>query len=77
MGTGGSRGPDRQILKHSGPARDRDQDHHAGEQADRIPVDALERLLLVYHADKDHRAAADERHDGTIDLLGDDDSVGD
>ena len=45
------RRPDRQILEQPGPPRDRDQDHDAGEKADGIPVDALDRLVLIERAD--------------------------
>ena len=51
------RRPDREIFEHPGAARDRHQDHHAGEQPDRVPVDALEGLVLVERPDDDHHRA--------------------
>ena len=71
------RRPDGEILEHAGAARDRHQDHHAGEQADGVPVDAVDRLFLVEHADDDHHAGADQRDDRAVDLLRHDGGVGD
>ena len=51
-------------------ARDRiPRIHHAGEQADGVPVDAVDRLFLVEHADQDHHAGADHRDDRAVGLL--------
>ena len=77
MRLGRARGPHRHELEHAGAARDRHQDHHAGEQAERVPVDALDGLFLVQHADDDHDAGAGQRDDGAVDLLRHDDGVGD
>ena len=71
------RRPDREIFEHPGAAGDRHQDHHAGEQPDRVPVDALEGLVLVQRTDHDHHRRAEQRHDRTIELVPDDDAVGD
>ena len=67
----------RDVFEHSGAARDRHQDHHAGEQADRVPVDALDGFRLVENSDQDHHRSADQRDDRAIDLLRHDDRVGD
>src|SRR3979411_1771397 len=45
-------GPDREELKDAGTLRDRHQDHHAGEDADGIPIDALQRFGLIEPAHK-------------------------
>ena len=77
MRLGRLRRPDGEILEHAGAARDRHQDHHAGQQADGVPVDALDRLVLIEHADQDHHAGADQRDDRAVDLLRHDGGVGD
>ncbi len=71
------RRPYRQIFEHAGAARDRHQDHHAGEQPDGVPVDALERLVLVERADADHQRRADEGDDRAVELVPNDDGIGD
>ena len=65
---GALRRPDRGVLEHAGAARDRNQDHHAGEQAERIPVDAAHRFGLIEHADQNHQRGAEKRqHVATLD----------
>ena len=76
IGLGLLRRPDRERLEHAGAARDRHQDHHAGEEPDGVPVDALQRLGLVERADDDHRGCAEQRHDRSVELVPDDDRVG-
>ncbi len=71
------RRPDRQILEQAGTPRDRDQDHDPGEEADGIPVDALDRLVLIERADGNHRRCAKERHHRAIMPAADDEDVGD
>ena len=68
---------DGEILKQPRAARDRDQDHHAGQEPDRIPIDALDRLALVERADDDDDHRADQRHDGMIERTDDDEDIGD
>ena len=50
--------------------------HHAGEQADGVEVDAGKGFGLVQHPGKNHQAGAQQRDHGAVDLLGDDDGVG-
>jgi len=70
------RRPDRDVLKHAGAARDRHQDHHAGEQTERVPVDPAHRFGLIDHADQDHQRGAEQRHDRAVELVPDDRRVG-
>ena len=69
--------PHRHEFEHAGAARHRNQDHHAGEKAECVPVDAFDGLFLVEHADDDHDAGAGQRDDGAVDLFRHDDGVGD
>jgi len=55
----------------------RDQDHHAGQKADRVPVDALDRLGLVKRSEDDNDRRADQRHDGAIGAAGNDERIND
>jgi hypothetical protein len=66
-----------EILEHAGAARDRDQDHHAGQQADGVPVDAFDGFVLIEHADHDHHAGANQRDNRAVDLFRHDAGVGD
>ena len=70
-------GDDGDILEDAGAARDRHDQHHAGQQRQGVEVDALDRLLLVQDAERDHEAGAHQRHDGAVELLGHDGGVGD
>jgi hypothetical protein len=76
-GLGLLRRPYGQIFEHAGAARDRHQDHHAGKQPDGVPIDAFERLVLVQRADDDHHRRAEQRDDRPVELVPDDDGVGD
>src|SRR5262249_23356469 len=42
-----------------------------------VPVGALERLVLVEHADQDRRRRPDQRDDRPVELVPDDDGIGD
>ena len=75
-GVGLLRRPDGEILKQAGAARNRDQDHHAGEQPDRVPIDAGDRLVLIERADSDGDRGADQRHHRAIEPAGNDQRVG-
>ena len=77
MRLGRARRPHRDEFEHAGTARHRDQNHHAGQQAERVPIDAFDCLFLVEHADDDHDAGAGQRDDGAVDLFRHDDGVGD
>jgi hypothetical protein len=47
-----------------------DEDHHSRQQADRVEVDRLDRLLLVEAGDEqDHHRGRDERHLGPMNAL--------
>src|ERR1700732_2799769 len=76
MRIGFLRRPDREILEHARPSRDRDQDHHTGEEADRVPVNSSQRLVLIEGADKDHDRGPEQRHDRAVELVPDDGDVG-
>jgi hypothetical protein len=52
-----------------GAARDVDDQHHAEQQAERVPVDGAHRLFLVHHARQMTGARAQQRHDGAIELV--------
>ncbi len=44
----------------------RDDDHHADEQADRVPVDGAKGVVETDGADDDHRRAAEKGDAGAI-----------
>ncbi len=71
------RRPDGEILEKPGATRDRDQDHHAGKQADRVPIDAPDRLALIERANDDDDHRPDQRHHRAIERAGNNESVGD
>jgi hypothetical protein len=64
------------ILKHARALGDRGDDHQPGERADGVPVDALERLGLVERAGQHRNASGDQRDDGAVDPVPDDDRIG-
>ena len=51
------------------PGRDRDDDHHADQEAQRVEIDVLQRRLLIHDAERDNEQSADHRHDRPVDLL--------
>ena len=60
---------DRQRAEGAKGARDLevgDDDHHAEQQRDRVPVDGVERLVEADAAEGDHRRAAEEGDAGAV-----------
>ena len=60
---------DRQGAERAKGARDLemgDDDHHAQEQRDRVPVDRVKRVVEAHPADSDHRRAAEKGDAGAI-----------
>ena len=74
-------GPDGGELEHAGPAQHRDDDHHAEEQEDDVPVDAglprVERVLGADHAEAEHQGRADQRDHGLVHPFGGDEDIRD
>ena len=54
-----------------------DHDHHPDEQADRVEVDRLDRLLLVERAGEHDQRRAQQGDLGAVDALGRDQREGD
>ena len=77
MRAGELRRADGGILKHARALRDRGDDHQPGQRADGVPVDALERLGLIERAGQHRDAGGDQRDDGAVDPVPDDDRIGD
>ena len=67
---------DRQVLEHAAAPRQRDQQHHADEQRQRVEILAGDGLALVDDAEADHQRAAEQRHDRAVDPLDHDRGVG-
>ena len=69
---------DRDVVVDAGLLGEVDEDHHPDEQADRVEVDRLDRLLLVEVADEqDDDRRAEQRHLGAVHALGRDQREGD
>src|ERR1051326_1770591 len=69
--------PDGDVFEQTGAARNRHQNHHAGEESERIPVNPSDRLGLIKYAHHNHEAGTKEGCDRPIDPVGDDDGVRD
>ena len=73
------RRPDGQELEDARLPEDADDHHHPEEQEDDVPVDpglfGEEDLVTADRSDADHRGRTEQRDDGAVELLGDDDDV--
>ena len=63
-------GADRQPRVDAGGLGDADHDHHPDEQADRVEVDRLDRLLLIERAGQHDQRRAQQRDLGPVHALG-------
>jgi hypothetical protein len=63
---------DRQVRVDPGRLREPDDDHHPGQQAERVPVDRIDRLLLADRLREQDGDGAEERDLRPIDPLGGD-----
>src|ERR1051326_6918811 len=68
--------PHGHMLEHAAAPRDGDEHHHAGQERDRVEIDAADRLVLAQHTRDDHRARSKHRDNGAVDTLGDDEEIG-
>ena len=68
--------PDGQELEDARLARDGHDDHHAGQQADGVEVDALQRRLLGQHTTQHHESRGYHGDDGAVDAFAHDEQVG-
>ena len=65
-------GADRQVGVHAGRLGEPDDDHHPGEQAERVPVDRLDRGLLADRLRQQDGDGAEQSDLGPVDPLGGD-----
>ena len=63
-------GADRQPRVDAGRLGDADHDHHPDQQADRVEVDRLDRLLLIERAGQHDQRRAEQRDLGAVHALG-------
>jgi hypothetical protein len=73
--------PDRDVFEDARLAQDADDDHHAEQQEDDIPVDAglprVEGVVGPDDAEDRQNGGSDERHGHLVDPVGGDECVGD
>ena len=62
-------GPDRHPRVDAGRLRHPDDDHHPDQQAERVPVDRLDRVLLIDRLREQHEHRAQQRDLRAIDPL--------
>ncbi len=70
------RGPYGDVLEYPATAGDGHDHHHARQQSQGVEIHAVDRLILVQDAQRDHQGGAQPGHDGAVDPLGYDQQVG-
>jgi len=70
------RRPNRQILEDTAATRDRHDHHHAAQQAEGVPVDGVDRRVLIEHPEQDHQATTKQSNHGAVVFLRHDDGIG-